>query len=171
MRRAILAVSLGGLLLAGTACDSETRTDAAPAPAVTAPSSAPTSPAPDYTANTRLVCGRLDRTIAGLPTGFGTEIGKMIAYKEAKAATEAKKSAQAASVRLRTAATAIRKESATAQDPGLRTAGAASAAKLTASAADRTFFDAIKTPKDLDRVIESRMTEWLSPVAGYCAPA
>jgi alpha-beta hydrolase superfamily lysophospholipase len=170
MRRAILAASLGGLLLTGAACDSDAETGARPAPPAVAPSSAPAIAAPDYTADTRRVCGRLEKLIdSDLPTGFGTAIGRMIAQKEAKATAEADKAEKAAGARLTSAAAVIRRETATARDPDLRAAGAASAAKLTAGAADRRFFDGIRTTQDLDRVIETRMGDWLSPVAGYCA--
>ena len=30
-------------------------------------------------------------------------------------------------------------------------------------------FDKIKSTKDLDKVLEGEMTNWLTPVAGYCA--
>lgn len=170
MRRAFLAVTLGSLLLLGTACDSGAETPAAaPAPQAVTPSSAPASPPQDYTANTRQVCGKLDKIFDRDLKAFGSEVGKMIAYKEAKATAEADKSEKAAGRQLQAAATNIRRETAAAEDPELKTAGAASAAKLADGARDTRFFDSIKSTNDLDRVIEGRMSEWLSPVAGYCA--
>lgn len=171
MRRALLAVSLGAMMLTGTACDSAApRTEAAPAPIVETPSEAPTSPPPDYTADTRKVCGGVQQAVGTkLPASFGTQIGKMIAYKEAKDPADADKYEQAAVKLLKSAADDIQRRTAAAQDPDLRTAGAASAAKLTRSATDSAFFDEIKSTKDLDRIIEARMGEWLGPITGYCA--
>ncbi|MCA2213605.1 hypothetical protein [Jidongwangia harbinensis] len=168
MRRAFLALALGGALLTASACsDDPEATDAAPA--WTTPSAEATSPAPDYSANTKVVCGKVNKIFAQDIKAFGTQMGKMIAYKEAKEGAEADKAEKAAGTQLKNIGTKVRKETAAAQDPDLKTAGASSAAKLTKSAADRKFFDSIKTQKDLDRTIENRMAEWLTPVAGYCA--
>ncbi|HEX8344679.1 MAG TPA: hypothetical protein VF657_08035 [Actinoplanes sp.] len=171
MRRAILAATLGGVLLTGAACDSdaETPTAAPPPAAATTPSTAPTTPPPDYSADTRKVCGRIDRVFGtGIKT-FGTEVGRMIAYKEAKVPAEAKKSQKAAGARLKAVAADIRKETSVARDPALKTAGKTSAAKFSRAAADSRFFNSIKTQKDFDRTIQSRLSEWQSPLSGYCA--
>ena len=171
MRRAILAATLGGVLLTGAACDSDAETTtAAPSTTVTTtPSTAPTTPPPDYSADTRKVCGRVDKVFgAGLKT-FGTEVGRMIAYKEAKVPAEAKKSQKAAGDRLKAVAAKIRQETAVAKDPALKTAGSTSAAKFSRAAADVRFFNSIKTQKDFDRTIESRLSEWQRPLSGYCA--
>jgi hypothetical protein len=163
MRRALLAVSLSGLLLTGAACSSGGDSDdpTAEAPATVPTTAATTSPPPNYTANTKKVCAELE--------DFGTEIGKMIAYKEAKQADNAEKAEKAAGNQLKEVSAQIRKETAAAQDPELKTAGAASAAKFSKSATDTKFFDKIKSTKDLDKVLEGEMTNWLTPVAGYCA--
>lgn len=170
MQRAILAVTLGGLLLTVAACDSDAETTeaATTAPAVT-PSSAPASLPPDYSANTRQVCGKIDKIIDRDVTAFGAEMGKMIARKEAKATVEADKAEKAAGQRLAAAAAGIRRETAAAEDPELKTAGVTSAGKLAKAATDTRFFDGIKSSTEFDRVIEARMAEWLSPVTGYCS--
>jgi hypothetical protein len=168
MRRAFLAAALGGVLLASAACSSDAETPAA-APAAATPLAAATTPAPDYSANTKLVCGKVEKIFNDDLEGFGTQIGKMIAYKEAKQTVEAEKSEKAAGKELREIGAKVKKATAAAQDPELKTAGAASAAKFTKSATDAKFFDSIKTTKDLDRTIEAKMTDWVTPVAGYCA--
>ena len=168
MRRAFLAVTLGGVLLAAGACSSDAETPAA-APAATTPSAEVTSPPPDYSANTKLVCGKVEKIFDAELAGFGTQIGKMIAYKEAKQTVDAEKAEKAAGKELKQIGAKVKKETAAAQDPELKTAGTSSAAKFTKSASDTRFFDSIKTTKDLDRIIEAKMTEWLGPVAGYCA--
>jgi hypothetical protein len=170
MRRAILAVIFGGVLLTGTACDSDAATTASASPSpVLTPSSEPTSPPPDYTANTKLVCTKVQKILNADLAGFGTQVGKMIAYKEAKQTAEAQAAEKAAGQELRKVGAKVKKETAAAQDPNLRLAGATSAAKFVKTAGDEKFFDRIKTTKDLDKVIEGQLTEWFTPVAGYCA--
>jgi hypothetical protein len=168
MRRAFLALALGGVLLSAAACDSDAGSTTA-APAATTPSAAPTSAAPDYSANTKLVCGKVEKVFNSDLESFGTQLGKMIAYKEAKQTSEADKAEKAAAKQLKDVGAKVRRETAAAEDPELVTAGATSAGKFARSAADTKFFDSIKTTKDLDRTIEAKMTDWLSPVAGYCA--
>ena len=101
---------------------------------------------------------------------FGTQLGRMIAYKEAKQAPEAETARKAASKELKDVSAKVRKETAAAKDPELREAGAVSATKFAKSAADKAFFDRIKTTKDLDRTQASTMPDWMDPVAGLCAP-
>lgn len=168
MRRALLAVALGGVLLTATACDSDAESPVA-APAATTPSTAATSAGPDYSANTKLVCGKVEKVFDADLEAFGTQMGKMIAHKEAKQTAEADKAEKAAAAGLKNIAVKVKKETAVAEDPELKAAGEASAAKFATSAADSKFFDSIKTTKDLDKTIEGKMTDWLSPVAGYCA--
>jgi hypothetical protein len=170
MRRAILAVLAGSVLLTGAACDSDANTSeaAAPAAAVTTAPAAADVPAPDYTANTDKVCGRLDKVFSAALGDFGAALGKMIAHKEAKNAEEAKAAEKAAAAELKTVGTQIRKETAAAQDPEVKSAGATSAAKIEKSAKDRAYIAKIKTTKDLDRTLKGQLEEWLSPVAGYC---
>ena len=168
MRRAILALALGGVLLSAAACDSDAESSTA-APAAATPSATPTSAAPDYSANTALVCGKVQTVFTKDLQSFGTQLGKMIAYKEAKQAADAEKAETAAKKQLKAVGAKVLKETSAAEDPDLVTAGKTSAAKFTRSAADTRFFDGIKTTKDLDRTIEAKMTDWLSPVAGYCA--
>ena len=171
MRRALLAVVAGGTLLAGTACQTDVRTSAGNAPAPSpspSPSAVPSSAAPDYSASTKLVCGRLQTVYRSELRDLGTALGKMITYKEAKQTAEAERAENTAAGELRAAATKIRKETAAADDPEFRTAGVTSAAKLERSAKDRKYFDRLKTLKDLNSTVESQLAEWLTPVAGYC---
>ena len=83
MRRAFLAVALGSVLLTATACDSDAETPAA-APAASTPSPAATIAEPDYSANTKLVCGKVEKVFDADLESFGTQMGKMIAHKEAR---------------------------------------------------------------------------------------
>jgi hypothetical protein len=169
MRRAFLALALGGVLLSAAACDSDAESTTTAAPAATTPSAAPTSAAPDYSDDTKLICGKVEKVFNSDLESFGTQLGRMIAYKEAKQTADADKAEAAAKKQLKDVGAKVKKETAAAQDPELVAAGATSADKFAKSAADTRFFDSIKSTKDLDRTIEAKMTDWLSPVAGYCA--
>ena len=168
MRRALLAVIAGGTLLAGSACDSDANSSgAAPAPSVPASTAASSAP-PDYSANTKLVCAKLQTLYQGDLRDFGAAMGKLITYREAKDAAQAKKAEAAAATELKAVAAKIRKETAAAQNPEFKAAGSTSAAKVDASAVDRRYIKRVKTLKDLNATVEKQFTEWLSPVAGYC---
>ncbi len=172
MRTALTAVSLACLLLAGAGCSSDDNGSEtiAEAPVAETPSSAATTvPAPNYYANTRKVCAALDKIFDADVAQFGTAMGKMIAYKEAKQADEAEQARKAASKELKEVGAKVRKETAAAEDPDLKEAGAVSATKFSKSAADKALFDKVKTTKDLDRTLTAKMPDWMDPVAGLCA--
>ncbi|MEU4691689.1 hypothetical protein [Actinoplanes sp. NPDC023714] len=170
MRRAILAALAGGVLLTGAACESDANTSEIAAPAAVTASAAPatTEPAPDYSENTEKVCGELDKVFTADLGDFGTELGKMIAHKEAKQTDEAEKAEKAAAAELKSVGTQIRKQTEDAENPELKEAGATSATKIEKSAKNRDYIEKIKTTKDLDKTLKTQLTEWLSPVAGYC---
>ena len=172
MRTALIAVSLGGLLLTGAACSSGDNGSepVTQAPVAEAPATATTTvPAPNYYANTRKVCTALDKIFDADVAQFGTAMGKMIAYKEAKQADEAEQARKAASKELKEVGAKVRKETSAAEDPDLKQAGAVSATKFSKSAADKALFDKVKTTKDLYRTMAAKMPDWMDPVAGLCA--
>jgi hypothetical protein len=171
MRRALLAVSLSGLLLSGAACSSGGDSDPVAEAPATVPSTAETttSPPPNYTANTKKVCDKLEKIFDAELEDFGTEIGKMIAYKEAKQSDEAEQARKAASKELKEVGAKVRETTAAAEDPDLKEAGAISATKFSKSAADKALFNKVKTTKDLDKTLATKMPDWMDPVAGLCA--
>jgi hypothetical protein len=173
MRSALLAVSLCGLLLTGAACgsgdDSGTET-LAEAPAAETPAAAATTVArPNYYANTRAVCTALDKIFNADVAQFGTAMGRMIAYKEAKQVDEAEQARKVASKELKEVGAKIREETSKAEDPDLKEAGAISATKFSRSAGDKALFDKVKTTKDLNTTLVAKMPDWMDPVAGLCA--
>ena len=169
MRRALLAVIAGSTLLAGSACDSDAKPEAAEvSPSATAAPSA--SPEPDYSASTKQVCDRLQGLYTTELRAFGSAMGKMVTYKEEKQTAEAEKAEKAAASQLKAAATKIRKETAAAENPGFQAAGRISASKLETSAKDRRYMDKVKSLSDLNKTVQAQFTEWLTPVAGYCGP-
>jgi hypothetical protein len=172
MRTALTALALAGLLLTGAACSSGDNGSEtlAEAPVAEPPATSTTTvPAPNYYANTRKVCAALDKIFDADVAQFGTAMGKMIAYKEAKQADEAEQARKSASKELKEVGAKVRKETAAAEDPDLKQAGAVSATKFSKSAADKALFDKVKTTKDLDKTLAAKMPDWMDPVAGLCA--
>lgn len=166
MRRAILAVIAGGTILAGSACDSDAKTT--PEAASTSAAAPSSSPAPDYSASTKLVCDKLQTLYTTELRAFGTAMGKMVTYKEAKQTTQAKSAENTAAGQLKAAATKIRKETAAAEDPDFQAAGKVSASKLESSAKNRDYMEKVKSLNDLNKSVQAQFAEWLTPVAGYC---
>jgi hypothetical protein len=168
MRRVLAALAIGGVLLTATACSGDDKPKAAAAPSPT-PAASPSPSGPDYSANTLAVCTKLQTIFNADMNAFGTQVGKMIAYKEAKQSKEATAAQKAAQAQLKAVGEKVRTETAAALDPQLQQAGATSADKFVKTAADPKFFDAIKSTTDLGKNVMTQMTEWLDPVAGYCA--
>ncbi|WP_221329467.1 hypothetical protein [Actinoplanes sp. L3-i22] len=167
MRRFILAVTTGALLLTGTACGStsEDATDAA-APAATVAA----SPSADFTADTKKVCDSVGTLLGGKKMeDFGVELGKTIAYKQAKQTANATKARTDAGKRLKAVGAALNASTAKAQDPDLKAAGTESLKRIDASASDDAFFAKFKTLKDIDSVLEAEMTGWLEPMDKFCS--
>lgn len=172
MRRVLAAVAIGGVLLTGTACSRDEKPTAAAAPSAglsPTPSAAPSPSGPDYSADTRAVCTKLQTIFNDDMNAFGATVGKMIAYREAKQAPEAAAAEKAAQAQLKAVGEKVRTETAAARDPQLQKAGATSADKFAQTAADSRFLDSIKSTTDLGQNVQTEMTEWLDPVAGYCA--
>jgi hypothetical protein len=166
MRRAMLAVLAGSLLLPVAACDNAKKSTAAPAVPVTPTVSVP--PPPDYSLDTQLICGQLQSVYTGELRQFGTAMGKLVSLKEAKQTADAEKAETDAAAKLKAAAAKIRKDTVTAKDPGFRAAGETSAAKFEQSATDRKYFDRVKTLKDLNNTLQPQMAQWLTPVSSFC---
>jgi hypothetical protein len=175
MRRAILAVFAGGALLTSAACGDDAKPDEVAAPTATTPAASaaaapdPSVAAPDYSSENVAICDRLDKVFNAEFKGFGEALGKMIAYKEAKATAEADKAEKQAAGELKAISTQIRKETANAADPELKAVAATSAQRIDASVKDLDYIEAIKTTKDLDNTLQKQITTWLSPVVGHCA--
>jgi hypothetical protein len=166
MRRALLVVLAGTLLLPVAACDNAKKSTAAPAVSVAPQVSLP--PLPDYTVDTQMVCTQLQSVYTGELRQFGTAMGKLISLKEAKQTADAEKAETDAAGKLKAAGAKIRADTATAKDPTLQAAGETSAAKFEQSATDRKYFDRVKTLKDLNSTLQPQMAQWLTPVSSFC---
>jgi len=170
MRRAILALTFGSLLFASAACGDSADSPTAAAPATSSVVSAvPSSPAADYSADTKQVCGKVEKILTDDINGFATELGKMIAYKEAKQTSAAATAREAAGKELKSVAASIKKTTAAAQDPKLRTAGAESAAEIVKTAEDDKFFSDIKSTTNMEKVVEAKFEAWFVPLGEFCA--
>jgi hypothetical protein len=168
MRRALLVVLAGGLLLPVAACDSDaTESNAAP-PATVQPAESLPPPPPDYTISTQMVCTRLQSVYTDELRDFGTAMGKLVSFKEAKQTADAEKAETAAAGKLKAAGAKIRQDTATAEDPQFQAAGENAAARFEQSATDRKYFDRVKTLKDLDSTLQPQMAQWLTPVTTFC---
>ena len=166
MRRALLVVLAGGLLLPVAACDNAKKSTAAPAVSVAPPTTLP--PLPDYSVDTQMICTQLQSVYTGELRDFGTAMGKLVSLKEAKQTADAEKAETAAAGKLEAAGAKIRHDTETAKDPAFKAAGETSAAKFEQSATDRKYFDRVKTLKDLNSTLQPQMAQWLTPVSSFC---
>jgi hypothetical protein len=169
MRRALLVVLAGGLLLPVTACDNAKKSTAAPA--VSAAPTASLPPLPDYSVDTQAICARLQSVYTGELREFGAAMGKLVSLKEAAETADAKKAETDAATKLKAAGAKIRQDTRTAKDPSLQAAGETSAAKFEQSATDGKYFDRVKTLKDLNNTLQPQMAQWLTPVSSFCQSA
>jgi hypothetical protein len=177
MRRVLLAVAITGTIVSTAACGGTGGGSASPSPSATSasPSASPTtSPTPtasaNYAADTKRICGEIEKSIESDMTDFGEELGKMIAYRQAGSTARANEAKADAQAELRTIAAGMRQRTANAQDPELRAAGQESAENLEASAADEAFFRRLRTVNDVKAMLEKEVVTWLLPLAEFCAP-
>lgn len=171
MRRLLTAVALGATLLISGGCagdDSPTAqpTTAAPTSASPTPSATPSA---DHAADTKRICGEIDKALETDMKGFGEELGKMIAYKQAGNTARANQAKADAQAELKAIASRMRERTAAAQDPELKAAGQESAENMEASAADQAFFGRLKTLNDVQSVVQKEVVSWLVPLAKFCA--
>ncbi|MEV6600978.1 hypothetical protein AB0M36_29635 [Actinoplanes sp. NPDC051346] len=169
MRRIILAATTGALLLTASACgDTKSDTDTAAAPA-TPTVTASASPTADYTEDTEKVCGKIKKIVVGknMKT-FAEELAKYTVFKEANATAEAKKARVGAEEGLKDLGKALNDATAEAKDPELKAAGEETLRSMTSTAEDDAWFKKLKTEKDLDKALETGITEWLTPLDNFC---
>jgi hypothetical protein len=177
MHRTVLSAAVGVLLLTVTACTSDSgATEAAPPSAGATPTAAATvaaEPTPtatiDYTANTKKICARVDRRLAGKEMDrFAEDLGQMITYRKAKQTAKARTARTEAQRDLTALATGLRQDTASARDPKLKAAGQKAAAEVKKSSTDTAFFTRIRTVKDIRTSLTTEMTPWLTPLSVYC---
>ena len=149
MRRTIRTLLAGGVLLAAASCGTATGSNA---PAYVA--SAPTTGGPGFT------CEALSRAYGKNMAPLAQALTTLVADR--KTVTQAQKS-------LAAFATSVAEATKTSDDAQIRADGKQAADRMRAKSADKKFFAAIKTTKDVDQTMGPTLTEWLSPVARHCS--
>jgi hypothetical protein len=174
MRRVVLAVAIAVIAVSTAACGGN-GPSASPSPSATSASASPSaSPTPtasvNYAADTKRICGQIEKSFDSEMESFGVELGKMIAYREAGNTTRANQAEAATQAELRAIASRMRARTAVAQDPELRAAGQESAENMEATAADDSFFAKFKRVSDVEKLLQNEVVSWLLPLAEFCAP-
>lgn len=163
MRRAIQALTIGGVLFAVVACGTA-KGPAASGPAGVGQSVSAAQPA---LTEKKALCEALGKVYGENMGTFAAALSKMIAGRKAPGGEKA--SLEQAQRTLGDFATAIRGATQTSADPQVRADGEQTAGRLQAKAADDTFFSEIQTTKDVDTVLGSTLKEWLAPVTRHCS--
>jgi alpha-beta hydrolase superfamily lysophospholipase len=167
MRRALLALTAGGLLLLSAACTADS-----PAPQAGAASSAPVvvlppSPSAPSAADAK-ACNDFMAAVEGALPKFGEDLGKVIGAKDQKDDARAKQARDDARKRLEDLAKQMRDTTANA-DPALRTAAAEAAANVERSAKDAEFFKKLETiDENWSATLQQAATGWMLPVTTVC---
>jgi hypothetical protein len=169
MRRAVIALVAGGVLLAAAACGT------APAPSSTGSGAAAGTQAPASTdpkvqaslTDTRQVCEAVGKANSKDIGPFAASVSKLVASRKAggTAAAAAKQDAQHALVTYGEDLRAATQGSANEQ---VRADGTTVADTLKAKAADNATFDQLKTNTDIATLLGPTMTEWTAPVSKHC---
>jgi len=169
MRR-LLVLLAAGLLALTTACGTD-RTGGAtpavqPAPGQGAASQPATGAAPSVDPRAAL-CQAVGEVYSAKLGPFAAALSRMTTVPagsgDARAARDEAREA------LGSFAADMRSVTATATASEVRQAGAKVADQMTAKSTDDKFFGAIRTGKDVEKVLGTTVTGWLEPVDRYCA--
>jgi hypothetical protein len=150
MRRAVLLLVAGGLLVTPAACGTATST--------ATPSSTVATAAPE----TRTACEAVGEAYTKSMGPFAEAVAKAAGSGSATDRAEAQK-------RLGDLAASIRAATASAKDPQIVTDGKTAADQLQKKAADKTVFAALKTPQDASQLLGPTLKDWLAPVTSHCS--
>ncbi|HEY0000531.1 MAG TPA: hypothetical protein VGB74_08760 [Actinoplanes sp.] len=157
MRRVVLSLAIGGVLLSAAACGTSRDDDKSATPNVAPASGAAAQPGQ---VATKSACEALGAVYSKNMAPFAKSLTDVASGKGSP------KSAQQS---LKAFATAVRGATETSTDAQLRADGKQAADRLQAKAGDATFFSKIKTSKDVDTVLVTNLKEWLSPVSHHCS--
>lgn len=162
MRRAILALTVGGVLLTA-ACGTE-KSPAASGPAVTGGSVAAAQPA---LAESKALCEALGQVYSENMGPFAETLSKMIADRNSPGG--GKNSSEQAQQSLSAFATAIRRATQSSANPQVRADGKQTADRLQATSTDDKFFTKVQSAKDVNTVLGPTLKQWLAPVTHHCS--
>jgi hypothetical protein len=157
MRRVVLTLAVGGVLLSAAACGTS-RDDGDSAAPTAAPASG--AAAQQGQSATKSACEALGAVYSKNMAPFAESVTKIVSDKS---------SPQAAQQSLKEFATAVRSATQQSTDAQLRADGKQTADRLQAKSADAAFFSKIKTSKDVNTVLGPNLKEWLSPVTHHCS--
>jgi hypothetical protein len=161
MRRVVLALAVGGALLAPAACGT------AKSPSASDPKDAGPALAATASPETKQLCEALGQVYSKNLGPVAAALSKMVADRKTPAA--AKASQEQAQEKLGALATAIRGATEANTDPALRADGKKTAEQLQAKSVDDKFFSAIQTSKDVDTTLGPTLKGWLEPTTNHCS--
>jgi hypothetical protein len=159
MRRAVLGLVVGGLLLGSAAACGTAKN---PAPGAGTPG--PVSLAPEQ-AHTKASCEAIGTVYTKNMGAFAESLSKMVGGGTSDPAA-ARKDAQQ---KLSAFGAAIRQTTQGSGDAQLRADGKQAADQLQTTSANDAFFTKIKTTQDVTAVLSSNLKEWLAPVTHHCS--
>jgi uncharacterized protein YceK len=155
MRRVVLTLAIGGVLLTAGCGTSRSNDNSA------APNVAPASGAPAQAGSaTKTTCEQLGVIYTQNMAPFAKSLTSIVSSKASPA------EAQQA---LKSFAVAIRGTTSGSPDAQLRADGEQTATQLLTKAGDAAFFKKIKTSQDVNTVLGPNLKEWLSPVTHHCS--
>ena len=153
MRRTIHTLLVGGVLLSAAACGTATGTTAP----TTTPGTTIAASTPSAVAATCEALGQAYTTnIAALAQALTTLVA------DRKTVAQAQQS-------LAAFATAVADATKASDDAQVRADGKQAADRMRAKSADKRFFAAITTGKDVNQTMGPTLTEWLSPITRHCS--
>ena len=164
MRRAVLALAVGGVFLTASACGTAKSPAASGTPNAGTAATAAADPA---LADTRAVCDAVGQVLNKNIGPFAEALGKMLAGRQT--AGGGATLVQPAQQSLKSFATSILGATQTSTNAQVRADGKQTADTLQAKSADTAFFRKIQTTKDMDTVLGPTLKEWLSPVTHHCS--
>jgi hypothetical protein len=188
MRRALIAVTVSGLLLTATACGSDdpTSPDAAAsggAPVSAAPgasgaadaSGATVAPAgPDdsgatgQVADTRKVCDEYFASIGTSIAGFGEQLGKLTTRQEANDTEQVNQIKGEMRKQIEAYADNVQKITAKAQDKGLVAAGEQASKNIKESAGKEEFYAKVSKLDTFEQEFQNEYATWTAPLSKFC---
>lgn len=161
MRRAILALTVGGVLLTA-ACGTE------PIPAASGPAATGKAVAAQPAlVESKALCEALGRVYSENMGPFAQTLSKMIADRHAPGGEKA--SSEPAQQTLSAFAKAIRGATQSSADAKVRADGKKTADRLQATSTDEKFFAKVQSDKDVNTVLGPTLKQWLAPVSQHCS--
>ena len=160
MRRAVLGLVVGGLLLGSAAGCGATNN---PAPGAGTPGAGTASLTPEQ-ARTKASCEQIGTVYTRNMGAFAESLSKMVST--GADTTAARKDAQQ---KLSAFGAAIRQTTQSSGDAQLRADGQQAADHLQATSADEAFFTKIRTNQDVTTVLGPTLKSWLAPVTQHCS--